>query len=72
MNHNYRIEKTDDGFKVHFGEATNFPFSISDEREDQAIERANAIACQLRRQEREFLKAIRYTPTRVAMTAPND
>lgn len=72
MSHHYRIEKTDDGFRVHFGESTNFPFCITDEREDRVIERANTIACQLRRQEREFLKAIRYTPTRVAMTAPKD
>lgn len=72
MSHSYRIEKTEDGVRVHFGESTNFPFSITDDQETRAIERANTIACQLRRQEREFLKAIRYTPTRVAMTAPKD
>ncbi len=72
MNHKYRIEQTSDGYRVTFAEGTSFPFSITDEREDRAIERANVIACQLRRQEREFCKAIGYSPTRVAMTAPND
>lgn len=68
----YRIEKTEEGFRIHFAEHTNFPFSITDEKEDRAIDRANTIACQLRRQEREFLKAIRYTPTRAVLTAPKD
>jgi len=72
MNHKYRIEQTSDGYRVTFAEGTSFPFSITDEREERAIARANVIACQLRRQEREFLKAIRYTPTRAVLTAPTD
>lgn len=72
MTHKYRIEKMEEGYRVIFAEGTSFPFSITDEREDRAIERANVIACQLRRQEREFCKIIGYTPNRVALTAPND
>jgi len=72
MSHPYRLEKTDDGYKVHFAEHTNFPFSITDEKEDRAIERANSIACQLRRQEREFYKSIKYVPTHAVLTAPKD
>ena len=64
MSHSYRIEKTEDGgVRVHFGESTNFPFSITDDQEIRATERANIIACQLRRQEREFLKSIRHDGT---------
>lgn len=72
MAHQYRIEPIEGGYRVTFAEKTSFPFSITDESEEMALLRANTIACQLRRQEREFCKKIGYTPTRVVMTAPND
>ncbi len=72
MSHNYRIEKTDEGYRVHFCENTHFPFSILDEKEESAIARANMIACGLARQEMEFLKSVRYSKTYVAMTATDN
>lgn len=72
MSHNYRIEQTEEGYRVHFCEDTNFPFSILDEKEESAISRANMIACGLARQEMEFLKSVRYSKTYVAMTATDD
>lgn len=68
----YRIEKIEGGYRVHFKEGTDFPFSITDVQEDRAIERADAIALQIRQEEREFCKSIRYAPTHAVRTAPKD
>lgn len=72
MSHNYRVEKTEEGYRVHFCEDTHFPFSIVAENEDRAVSRANVIACDLARQQIELLKQIHYSPTRVVLTAPTD
>lgn len=68
----YRVEKTEKGYRVHFKENTDFPFSITDSEKDRAIERADAIAAQIQQDEREFCKSIRYIPTRAVLTAPKD